>query len=77
MVGVGEMSDSGWEFGSESGSVTVSGVPVVLDVGEATPSVVTVLCGGVPSDSDWDFVEPQSFSFPTSVISLVWKTLRT
>ena len=36
---------------------------VVPDVGEATPSVVTVTCGGVPSDSEWDFVEPQSFSF--------------
>ena len=38
-------------------------VPVVPDVGEATPSVVTVVCGGVPSDSEWDFLDPKSFSF--------------
>ena len=36
---------------------------VVTDVGEPAPSVVTVMCEGVPSDSEWDFVEPQSFSF--------------
>ena len=41
----------------------MSGVLVVPDVGEAASSVVTVICGGVPSDSAWDFVEPQSFSF--------------
>ena len=46
------MSGSGWEFGSECGSADVSGVPVVPDVGEATSSVVTVMCGGVPSDSE-------------------------
>ena len=63
VVGVGEMSDSGWEFGSGCGSVSVSGVLVVPDVGETNPSVVTVMCEGVPSDSEWDFVEPQSFSF--------------
>ena len=62
-MGVGEMSDSGWEFASEYGSVVVSGVPVVPDVGEGTPSVVNVMCGVVPSDFDWNFVEPQSFSF--------------
>ena len=67
MVGDGEPSDAGWEFGSECGSecgsVAVSGVPVVSDVGETAPSVVTVMCGGVLSDSEWDFVEPQSCSF--------------
>ena len=63
MVGVGEMSDSGWEFGSESGSVVVSGVPVVPDVGEAALSVVTVLCGGVPSDSDWILWNRSPFLF--------------
>ena len=63
VVGVGELSDSGWEFGSECGSVAVSGVLVVSDVGESASSVVTVLCEGVPSDAEWDFVEPQSFSF--------------
>ena len=41
----------------------MSGVPVVTDVGETAPSVVTVMWEGVPFDSDWDFVEPQSFSF--------------
>ena len=50
VVGVGELLDSGWEFGSECGSVAVSGVPVVSDVGETTPSVVTVLCEGVLSE---------------------------
>ena len=59
----GEPSDSGREFGSECGSVVVSGVPVVTDVGETALSVVTVMCEGVPRDSEWDFVEPQSFSF--------------
>ena len=63
VVGVGEPSDSDWEFVSECGSVAVSGVPVVTEVGETAPSVVTVMCEGVPSDSEWDFVEPQSFSF--------------
>ena len=56
VVGVGEMSDSGWEFGSECGSVAVSGVPVVPEVVETTPSVVTVMCEGVPSDSEQGFV---------------------
>ena len=46
---------SGWECGS----VDVSGVPVVPDLCEAS----SVTRGGVPSDSEWDFVEPQSFSF--------------
>ena len=51
--------------GSSGRSVALlmSGVPVVLDVGEAALSVVKVMCGGVSSDSEWDFVEPQSFSF--------------
>ena len=48
---------------SECGLVAVSGVPVVTDVGVIAPSVVTVMCEGVPSDSEWDFVKPQSFSF--------------
>ena len=61
--GDGEPSDSVWELGSEGGSVAVSGVPVASDLGETAPSVVTVMCEGVPSDSEWDFVEVQSFSF--------------
>ena len=50
VVGVGEMSDSAWEFGSECGSVVVSGVPVVPEVGETTSPVVTAMCDGVPSE---------------------------
>ena len=61
--GDGEPSDSVCEFGSEGGTVAVSGVPVASVLGESAPSVVTVMCGGVPSDSEWDFVEVQSFSF--------------
>ena len=76
-MGHGEPSDSGWEFGSECGSVAVSGVPVVTDVGETAPSDVSVMCEGVPSDSEWDFVEPQSFSLSRNVISLVWKAKKT
>ena len=37
----------------------MSGVPVVTDVGETAPSVVTVICEGVPSECEWDFVDPQ------------------
>ena len=51
VVGVGEMSNSGWEFGSECGSVDVSGVLVVHDAGEAVLSVVTVRCDGVLPES--------------------------
>ena len=61
VVGVGEVSGSVWELGSACGSIAVSGVPVVPDVGVTAPSAV--MCGGVPSDSEWDFVEPQSFFF--------------
>ena len=50
VVGDGASPDSGWEFGSEGGPVAVSGLPVVPDVGGTTPFVVTVMCGGVPSD---------------------------
>ena len=46
VVGDGEPSDSGWEFGSECGSVAVSGV-LVTDVGETPLSVVTVMREGV------------------------------
>ena len=51
------------ECDSQCGSVAVSGLLVIPDVGEAAPSVVTVMCGGALSASEWDFVEPQSFSF--------------
>ena len=52
VVGDGEPSGSGWEFVSECGSVAVSGVPLVTDVGETAPSFVTVMCEGAPSDSE-------------------------
>ena len=32
---------------------------MVPDVGETNPSVVAVMCEGVPSDSQWDFVQEQ------------------
>ena len=71
------MSDSGWEFGLECGSVPVSGVPVFPDVGETTPSVATVMCEGVPSHSEWDFCgKPVLFLSSRSVISHVWKSRR-
>ena len=40
----------------------MSGVLVGSDVGHSAPSVVTVMCEGVPSDSVWEFAESQSFS---------------
>ena len=40
-----------------------SDVPVLAGVGVSAPSEVTVVCEDVPSDSEWDFLEPQSFSF--------------
>ena len=51
VVGVGEMSDSGWKFGSECGLLMF------------WVSVVTVMCGGVPSDSEWDFFGTAVFFF--------------
>ena len=54
VVGDGEPSDSGWEFGSECGSVVVSGVPVATNVGKTAPTAVTVMCEGVPLNSEWD-----------------------
>ena len=63
---------------SECGSVAVSVVPVLAGVGVSALSVVTVVFEDVLSDTEWDFVEPQSFSLsPRSVISLVWKTRKT
>ena len=78
VVGDGEPSVSGWELGSECVSVAVSGVLVVTDVSEVAPSVVTVMYEGVHADSEWYFVEPQSFFFlQKGVSSLVWKTRKT
>ena len=39
----------------------MSGMLVVAGVGDFF--VVSVMCEGVPSDSEWDWVEPHSFSF--------------
>ena len=50
-------SDSCWAF-------AVSGMLVVAGVGDSLFFfLVSVMCEGVPSDSEWDFVEPHSFSF--------------
>ena len=38
-------------------------VPDVTDVLVSPSSVVTELCDVSPCDSDWEFVEPQPFSF--------------
>ena len=43
--------------------VTLAGVPVVTDVPVSPSSAVAEMCEGVPLDSGWEFVEPQSFSF--------------
>ena len=37
----------------------------VIDVPVSPSSVVTELCGVSPCGSDWEFVEPQSFSSST------------
>ena len=77
-LGDGDPSDSGWEFVSECGSVAGSDVPVLAGVRVSAPSVVTLMCEGVPSDSERDFVDPQSFLLsPRSEISLVWKARKT
>ena len=47
---------------------TRAGVSMVLDVTDvlvSPSSVVTEFCDGFSSCSDWEFVEPQSFSFST------------
>ena len=46
-------------------------VPVVLDVTDvpvSPSSVVNEFCDGFSCCSDWDFVEPQSFSFSCSLL---------
>ena len=48
---------------SDCGSVALSGVSVVTDVLVSPSSKVAVLSVAVLSDSDWEIVEPQSFSF--------------
>ena len=44
-----------------------TGVLVVTCVLVCPSSAVAEMCEGVSSDSDWEFVEPQSFSFSNSV----------
>ena len=53
----------------------VSAVLVVTDVLVSPSSVVTECWDGVSLDSDWEFVEPQSFSF-SKKRSVVWKENR-
>ena len=49
---------------SDCDSVTWTGVLVVTDVlCVLLPSAVAEICEGVSSGSDWESVEPQSFSF--------------
>ena len=50
---------------SDCDSVTWTGLPVVVDVLVSPSSAVAEMCDGVSSDSDWEFVAPQSFSFYT------------
>ena len=48
---------------SDCGSEAVSGVPVVTDVPVSLFSAVVVMNEALLSDSDWETVEPKSFSF--------------
>ena len=50
------------DFDSGTGTCVMV-VPVVAVVSVAPSSVVTEVCDGFSLDSDWEFVEPQSFSF--------------
>ena len=45
----------------------------VIDVLVSPSSVVTEFCDVSPCGSDWEFVEPQSFSSPKSVHIVVQK----
>ena len=48
---------------SDCGSEASSGVPVVTDVPVSPSSTAVVMSEALVSDSDWEVVEPQSFSF--------------
>ena len=48
---------------SDCDSVTWTSLPVVSVVFVSPSSAVAEICEGVSSGSDWEFVEPQSFSF--------------
>ena len=56
------------DFWDESGGLsdcdsgTWTGLLVVTDVRVSPSSAVAEICEDVSSDSDWEFVEPQSFS---------------
>ena len=47
-------------------------VPVVLDVLVSPSSVVTEFCDGFSCCPDWEFVEPQSFSFSKKACTLLY-----
>ena len=79
------VSTEGFEFFSQdlwddhcgvSGCVSGTGtsgpvVPVVTEVPVSASSVVTEVCDGFSSGSDWEFLEPQSFSFSKKACSLL------
>ena len=48
---------------SDCDSVSWTGVPVVTDVPVSPSSEVAEMCADVSSDSEWEFVEPQSSTF--------------
>ena len=50
---------------SDCGSVALSGVVVVTVVPVSPPSAVAGMSEALLSDSDWEIVEPQSFSSST------------
>ena len=51
-------------------------VLVVADVPVSPSSVVTEVCDGFLLGSDWEFVEPQSFSFSKKRSRVSWKRSR-
>ena len=58
---------------SDCGSVALSGVVVVTDVPVSPSSAVAVMSEASLSDSDWEFVEPQSFSFSKKRSAACWE----
>ena len=52
-----------WSDCEPDSRARVTDVPDVTDVFVSTSSVVTEFCDVSSSCSDWEFVEPQSFSF--------------
>ena len=58
---------------SECDPVTWTGVLVVTDVLVCPSSAVGEMCAGVSSDSDREFVKPQSFSFSEKAVDREWR----